>query len=74
MNRSLKQYGCTRPFSKDVAPAIAAKNKGFDFVCLEKDEEYYKASVERLKNSKMMHDPSRSKHQGTLGLIRGVIK
>ena len=39
-------------FSGSGTTAIAAFNKKMDFICIEKDKDYYKASVERLNNAK----------------------
>lgn len=38
------------PFSGSGTTAIACHNLGRNFICIEKDEEYYKQSVERLDN------------------------
>jgi site-specific DNA-methyltransferase (adenine-specific) len=37
-------------FSGSGTTAVACWNLGFDFIAVEKDEEYYKSSVERLEN------------------------
>ena len=37
-------------YSGSGTTAIACHNLGLDFIAVEKDEEYYKSSVERLKN------------------------
>jgi len=36
-------------FSGSGTTAVACHNLGLDFIAVEKDEEYYKSSVERLK-------------------------
>jgi DNA modification methylase len=39
-------------FSGSGTTAIACHNLNRRFICIEKDEDYYKASVERLENAK----------------------
>jgi len=39
-------------FSGSGTTAVACHNLGLDFIAIEKDEEYYKSSSERLENAK----------------------
>jgi site-specific DNA-methyltransferase (adenine-specific) len=39
-------------FSGSGTTAVACHNLNRRFICIEKDEDYYKASVERLENAK----------------------
>lgn len=41
------------PFSGSGTTAVAAQEMGRNYICFEKDEEYFQKSVERLKQSKL---------------------
>jgi site-specific DNA-methyltransferase (adenine-specific) len=51
-SKSLDKGVCLDSFSGSGTTALACHDLGLDFICIEKDEDYFKASVERLEKHK----------------------